>query len=86
MINYSRIFNNLSLGSLNPTENEYNFTCRFVHAFPGDGHAEYHGDGRGEVCRDGLDVDEELTALHLLDQRDPQDADHHQAKDRYSSK
>ena len=49
----------------------------------GDRHhyAEDHRDGWGEVCRDRLDVDEQLAALHLLDQRDPQDADHHQAQD-----
>ena len=53
----------------------------FVHPLPAYGHAEYHCDGRRQIGRYGLDVDEHLTVLELLDQRNPEDADHNEGED-----
>ncbi len=62
------------------TDHEAPESSLLVHPPPADGHAEGHCDGRRQVRREGLDVHKELAALHLLDQGDPQNADHHQDK------
>ena len=59
---------------------------RLVHAWPEDGQRVDGGDGRRQVGRDGLDVQEQLAALRLVDQRDPGDTDQHHETDKQSAK
>jgi len=51
---------------------------RLGHAVPNKGHDEDGGDGRRQIGRDGLDVQEQLRVLKAQNDRNPQDTDGHQ--------
>ena len=48
---------------------------------PDERHDEYRCDGRGQVGRYGLDVEEQLGVLEAQDHWDPQDAHGNQHED-----